>query len=229
MDTLIALGASVAYFFSLVAPLGLSGGLVAIAPGPLLHGIDGAARAHQPGHYLEVAAQPLARRFTDSLPLAPTQAFRIEDGETRETPVADLLAGDRILIRPGDRIPIDGVVLEGQSEVDESMISGEPLPVERGPGDEVIGGTVNQQGRLVVRVTKIGARRRLRRSCDWSSTRSRASRRCKSWPTKSLPSSCRRCSWWLLSRASVGIPGGRRTAGAPLKSGANWPNPCAAY
>ena len=62
-----------------------------------------------------------------------------------------------LLVRPGDRVPVDGVVIDGASSVDESMITGEPLPVTRGIGDAVIGGTVNQDGRLIVRATKIGA------------------------------------------------------------------------
>src|SRR5690606_20934807 len=63
---------------------------------------------------------------------------------------------DRILVRPGDRVPIDGVVVEGRSSVDESMITGEPLPVTRNVGETVIGGTLNVDGRLVVRVAKVG-------------------------------------------------------------------------
>ena len=71
-------------------------------------------------------------------------------------PVADLNIGDRVLVRPGDRVPIDGVVTDGRSAVDESLLTGEPLPVSRGPGDAVIGGTVNTDGRLVVRVSRTG-------------------------------------------------------------------------
>jgi Cu+-exporting ATPase len=72
-------------------------------------------------------------------------------------PVSQLQVGDRVLVRPGDRVPIDGVVVEGSSSVDESMITGEPIPVTRSPGDLVIGGTVNQDGRLIVRVTRTGS------------------------------------------------------------------------
>jgi heavy metal translocating P-type ATPase len=76
--------------------------------------------------------------------------------DPHEVPVATLEVGDRVLVRPGDRVPIDGVVTDGQSDVDESMLTGEPLPVSRTVGDSVIGGTVNQNGRLVVRATKVG-------------------------------------------------------------------------
>jgi heavy metal translocating P-type ATPase len=77
-------------------------------------------------------------------------------GEYETVPVADLHPGDRVLVRPGDRVPIDGEVVDGRSTVDESMLSGEPLPVTKSLGDAVIGGTVNVDGRLTVRVTKTG-------------------------------------------------------------------------
>jgi P-type E1-E2 ATPase len=71
--------------------------------------------------------------------------------------VPDQQKNDRVLIRPGDRVPIDGVVIEGRSSIDESMLSGEPLPVTRTVGDTVIGGTINQDGALKIRVTKVGS------------------------------------------------------------------------
>ena len=71
-------------------------------------------------------------------------------------PVADLAVGDRVLVKPGARVPIDGVVEKGTSSVDESMLTGEPLPATRSPGDEVTGGTINRDGSLVVRVTRVG-------------------------------------------------------------------------
>ena len=77
--------------------------------------------------------------------------------EPAEVPVSALSPGDRVLVRPGDRVPTDGVVVDGASGVDESMLTGEPLPVRRGVGDAVVGGTVAVDGRLVVRVTKVGA------------------------------------------------------------------------
>jgi Cu+-exporting ATPase len=158
MDTLIALGASVAYCYSLVALFGYYAGWWQTLPALYFMESTGLLALISLGHYLESAARHRAgSAIHHLLNLAPTQAIRVDDGEPREVPVADLQAGDRILIRPGDRIPIDGVVLEGRSEVDESMISGEPLPVARGPGDEVIGGTLNQHGRFVVRVSKVGA------------------------------------------------------------------------
>jgi Cu+-exporting ATPase len=158
MDTLISLGASVAYLYSLVAFFGHQLGWWATLPALYFMESTGLLALISLGHYLEARARDRAgSAIQQLLNLAPTQALRFDNGEPQPVPVADLHVDDRLLIRPGDRIPIDGVVLEGQSEVDESMITGEPLPVSRGPGDEVIGGTVNQNGRLVVRATKVGS------------------------------------------------------------------------
>ncbi|GHE09293.1 heavy metal translocating P-type ATPase [Klenkia taihuensis] len=84
--------------------------------------------------------------------LAPVQATLLTDGGEERVPAADLQVGDRVLVRPGDRLPADGRVVEGASEVDQASITGEPLPVDRHPGDEVYAGTVNGTGALVVRV-----------------------------------------------------------------------------
>ena len=72
-------------------------------------------------------------------------------------PLDRVVPGDRLRVRPGEKVPVDGVVLEGASAVDESMITGEPIPVEKGPGDRVIGGTVNGTGSLVMRAERVGA------------------------------------------------------------------------
>ena len=161
MDTLIALGASVAYGYSIVYFIG---GLLRWWPPPTEDQLyfmeaSGLLALISLGHWLEARArQSAGSAIRELLRLAPDVARKLEDdGQPIEVPVAELRVGDRVLVRPGDRIPIDGVVTEGRSNVDESMISGEQLPVTRGPSDEVIGGTVNQDGRLVVRVSKTGA------------------------------------------------------------------------
>ena len=79
------------------------------------------------------------------------------DGTERDVPLADVVAGDRLRVRPGERIPVDGPVLEGNAVVDESMVTGEPIPVEKGPGGSVTGGTVNTTGTLVMRAERVGA------------------------------------------------------------------------
>jgi Cu+-exporting ATPase len=91
------------------------------------------------------------------LALAPNTALRIENGDEREVPLAEIHVGDKLRVRPGEKIPVDGVVLEGSSHVDESMISGEPVPVAKKPGDKLIGGTINGKGTLVMRAERIGA------------------------------------------------------------------------
>jgi Cu+-exporting ATPase len=161
MDTLISLGASVAYGYSLIYFLG---GLVGFLPPPSLHELyfmdaTGLLALISLGHWLEARArQSAGSAIRQLLDLAPSIALRLdEQGEPHPVPSAQLQVGDRVLVRPGDRIPADGTVVEGRSSVDESMITGEPLPVTRTPGDNVVGGTVNQDGRLTVRVTHTGS------------------------------------------------------------------------
>lgn len=162
MDTLIAMGASVAYLYSLIAFLGHRAGWWSSLPTLYFMEATGLLALISLGHYLEARARDRAgSSIHQLLNLTPTVALRFNpdaaNGDPTEVPVADLHVGDRLLVRPGDRIPIDGVVLDGESEVDESMISGEPLPVLRRKNDEVIGGTVNHNGRLIVRATKVGS------------------------------------------------------------------------
>ena len=80
----------------------------------------------------------------------------VRDGEEVDIPVENVVAGDVVIVRPGEKIPVDGVVLEGRSAVDESMITGESIPVEKGPGDEVIGATINRTGSFRFRATRVG-------------------------------------------------------------------------
>jgi Cu+-exporting ATPase len=161
MDTLISLGASVAYIYSLVF---FVGGLVGALPKPTLDQIyfieaSGLLALISLGHWLEARARQAAgSAIRELLNLAPSVAHKLdENNQPHDVPVGELHVGDRVLVRPGDRVATDGAVLEGRSNVDESMISGEPLPVTRTVGDAVIGGTINQDGHLIVRVTKTGS------------------------------------------------------------------------
>src|SRR3546814_2116756 len=91
------------------------------------------------------------------LELAPPTAMKIvAPGQEREVSLDQLSEGDRLRVRPGDKVPMDGIVEEGSSNIDESMVSGEPLPVAKTIGDRVIGGTVNQTGGFVMRATGVG-------------------------------------------------------------------------
>jgi Cu+-exporting ATPase len=178
MDTLIGMGASVAYLYSVVAMFGYLFGAWNTLPTLYFMEASGLLALISLGHWLEARArQSAGNAIHKLLNLTPATAFRLEGeapaepssgdqqsgsagaspSNTVEVPVATLQKNDRVLIRPGDRVPIDGVVIEGRSSIDESMLSGEPLPVTRTVGDTVIGGTINQDGALKIRVTKVGS------------------------------------------------------------------------
>ena len=163
MFTLIALGVGAAYAFSVVATL---------APGIFPHSfrMGGAVAVYfEPaaaivvlvllGQVLELRARSrTSAAIRNLLGLAPKTARRIDrDGTEREVPLADVHVHDPLRVRPGERIPVDGVVLEGATSVDESMVTGEPIPVEKHPGDPVTGGTVNGTGTVVMRAIRVGA------------------------------------------------------------------------
>ena len=159
MDTLIAIGASVAYGYSAVSLAGYLLGWWQHLPDLYFMEAGGLLALISLGHWLEARARKQAGGAIRALlDLSPATALRISStGEQESVPVSSLAIGDHVLVRPGDRIPIDGSVIDGRSSVDESMITGESVPVSRGPGDAVIGGTVNHDGRLTLRVSKIGS------------------------------------------------------------------------
>jgi Cu2+-exporting ATPase len=112
------------------------------------------------GHVMEMRARAGASDALRALMnLAPPMARVVRGGKEQEIPTSGVLVGETVVIRPGDRIPVDGVVLEGGSEVDESMITGEILPVKKAPGGGVIGATINRTGYLKFRATKVGRTR----------------------------------------------------------------------
>jgi P-type Cu+ transporter len=164
MFTLIAMGTGIAWIYSVAATL---------APGVFpaaFRSADGAVAV-----YFEAAAvitalvllgQVLELRARENtggairalLNLAPKVARRVRAGAAdEEVPLADVVKGDRVRVRPGDSVPVDGVVVEGRSNVDESMVTGEPIPVAKTVGDRVIGGTTNQSGAFVMEAEKVGA------------------------------------------------------------------------
>jgi Cu+-exporting ATPase len=163
MWTLISLGVGAAYLYSLVATF---------APGvfPVEYRMG-----HGVGTYYEAAVVIVALIFVGQvlelrarertgdairalLDLAPKTARRIlADGSEYDAPLENIVEGDLLRVRPGDSVPVDGEVVEGRSSVDESMITGEPVPVEKVEGDRVTGGTINKNGTLAVRATQVGA------------------------------------------------------------------------
>jgi len=164
MFTLIALGTGMAYVYSVVGT---------VAPGVF----PASFRAHggEVGLYFEAAAvitvlvllgqvlELRARSQTSSaikalLDLAPPAARRVRsDGSEEDVPLEAVQVGDLLRIRPGERVPVDGAVVEGATAVDESMVTGEPMPVEKGPGSRVTGGTVNGTGTVVMRAERVGS------------------------------------------------------------------------
>ena len=155
MDTLIALGAGTAFVASLAAATGALGPEAPIFFETAAFLITFISL----GKWLEARARGEARSALRSLlDLAPPVARKLVDGEEREVEAAELAVGDRIVILPGERVPADGVVRSGTTVVDESLITGESVPVEKVAWDDVTGGTVNESGRIVVEVTATGGR-----------------------------------------------------------------------
>ncbi|MGE0434898.1 MAG: heavy metal translocating P-type ATPase [Planctomycetota bacterium] len=154
MDVLVALGSSVAFAWSFVVMLGGE------AFGHHVYFETAAAilTLIRAGKLLEVRARGRASAaIRGLLDLAPATAHQLADDESeRDVPAAQLQPGDRVSVRPGERIPADGTILGGESAIDESLISGEPVPVDKREGDDVVGGTLNHNGRLVVRVAAVG-------------------------------------------------------------------------
>jgi Cu+-exporting ATPase len=158
MDVLVALGSSVAYAYSLallVAP-GLGGHTVFETAAMIITLV-------KLGKLLEARAKGAASSAVRALmDQAPRLAHLLgPDGAEHEVPAEQVAVGQVVVVRPGERIPVDGEVLQGESSVDESMMTGESLPVDRRPGDRVLGGTVNQQNLLQVRASGVGAQTKL--------------------------------------------------------------------
>ncbi|NQU61068.1 MAG: copper-translocating P-type ATPase [Rhodospirillales bacterium] len=157
MNSLVMLGASAAYFYSLLALL-----VPAIFP-------EGTATTYFEaagviitlillGRYLEAVAKGRTSEAIKKLmQLQAKTACVLRGGQEVEIPIEDVVSGDLVLVRPGERLPVDGVVTEGSSYVDESMITGEPVPVEKSEGAEVVGGTVNKTGAFTLKATRVGA------------------------------------------------------------------------
>jgi Cu+-exporting ATPase len=164
MFTLIALGTGVAWIYSIVAVL---------APGifpPSFRDETGEVAVYFEaaavivtlvllGQVLELRARSrTGAAIRALLGLAPKTARRLRgDGGEEDVPLEEVRKGDRLRIRPGEKVPVDGIVVEGSSAVDESMITGEPIPVEKTPGDRLVGATVNSSGSLVMRAERVGA------------------------------------------------------------------------
>jgi Cu+-exporting ATPase len=151
MDVLIVMGSSAAYFYSIPVMLGWIDGHVYFETSAVIITLI------KLGKYLEARAKGRTSEAIKKLMgLRAKTARVVRDGQELEVPVDEVLAGDLVIVRPGEIIPVDGVVVEGRSAVDESMLTGESLPLEKGPGDGVIGATLNKLGLLKFEATKVG-------------------------------------------------------------------------
>ncbi|MCX5618927.1 heavy metal translocating P-type ATPase [Bombella pollinis] len=157
MNTLVALGTGAAYLYSSLVVFAS-----ALLPAETQHlyfdTILGIITLVLLGRLLEARAKGRTSAALEKLIcLQPQEAHRLHNGGGHDVPIAQIKPGDQLLIRPGERVPLDGVILEGKSHLDESMLTGEALPTPRGVGETIIGGTLNQEGALTIQATATGA------------------------------------------------------------------------
>ncbi len=151
MDTLIAMGSSTAYLYSLWLLLSGAAGHVYFETAAVIIALI------LVGKYLEARAKSQTSAAIKTLMgLQPKTARVVRGGEERDVPVAEVRVGEILVVRPGEKIPVDGVIVSGESSVDESMVTGESLPVEKRAGDSVVGATINRSGSFQMRATRVG-------------------------------------------------------------------------
>jgi len=150
MMTLVAVAISVAYFYSSAVVFGLKGKVFFWELATLID-------IMLLGHWIEMkSVLGASRALEEIVKLMPSHAHLIKDGEIVDVPIHELKPGDKVIVKPGEKIPVDGVVVDGTTTVNEAMLTGESKPVEKKPGDEVIGGSINGEGSIVVEVRKVG-------------------------------------------------------------------------
>ncbi|HVU14555.1 MAG TPA: heavy metal translocating P-type ATPase, partial [Phototrophicaceae bacterium] len=158
MDTLIALGSSVAYLYSVVVLIGLIFNVAGLGEHVYFETSAVILTLITLGKLLEARAKgQTSAAIKKLMNLAPRTALLLRGDQEVEIPVDEIVVGDRLVVRPGERVPVDGLVIDGNSSVDESMLTGESLPVSKRVGQSVIGATVNKNGRLVIEATRVGA------------------------------------------------------------------------
>jgi P-type Cu+ transporter len=151
MDVLIAMGTSAAYFYSIPVMLGLIPGHVYFETAAVIITLI------KLGKFLEARAKgQTSEAIKKLMGLRAKSARIVRDGQEMDVPIDEVRVGDLVIVRPGEKIPVDGSVVEGRSAIDESMLTGESLPVEKRPGDTVIGATLNKMGLLKFEATKVG-------------------------------------------------------------------------
>jgi Cu+-exporting ATPase len=151
MDVLIAMGSSAAYFYSIPVLLGLIEGHVYFETAAVIITLIVL------GKFLEAQAKGRTSEAIKKLmSLRPKKAIVVRDGQEMELPIDQVVVGDLVIVKPGEKFPVDGVVVEGRSAADESMLTGESMPVEKAPGDNVVGAAINKLGRVKFEATKVG-------------------------------------------------------------------------
>jgi Cu+-exporting ATPase len=158
MDVLVALGSSVAYGYSIVIAALLSVGSTAAGEHVYFETAALIITLIKLGKLLEVRAKgETGTAIRELMDLQPATALRVQDGEEAEIPLDDVHVDDVLVVRPGGRVPVDGIVIDGWSSVDESMLTGESLPVDKSEGDSVVGGSVNSTGSFRMRASHVGS------------------------------------------------------------------------
>ncbi|GAB3253668.1 heavy metal translocating P-type ATPase [Chitinimonas naiadis] len=204
MWTLISLGTAAAFFYSLAAALVpqlfpssfMSMGRV----GVYFEAADVIISLTLLGQMLELKARSQTSSAIKALlGLSPKTARRLnDDGTDEDVPLADVQVGDMLRVRPGEKVPVDGVVLEGKSAVDESMLTGEPLPAAKGPGDKLIGATLNSSGALTMRAEQVGGQTMLAQIVQMVATAQRSKAPMQRMADKVA-------GWFVLAVVSVAI------------------------
>ncbi|MCO5190127.1 MAG: heavy metal translocating P-type ATPase [Anaerolineae bacterium] len=157
MDVLVAMGSSVAYIYSVAVVLAQTFGSMALGHHVYFETSAMIITLIVTGKLLEVRAKGRTSAAIKKLMgLRATSARVVRDGAEIDVPIEEVVPGDRVIVRPGEKFPVDGVVTDGRSTVDESMLTGESLPVEKQVGDTVIGATINKQGLITFEATKVG-------------------------------------------------------------------------
>jgi Cu+-exporting ATPase len=157
MDVLVALGSSAAYFYSIAVLIALTMGSTALGMHVYFETSATIITLIVLGKLLEARAKGHTSEAIKKLMGLRAKTARIlREGVEYDVPIEEVVTGDTIIVRPGEKIPVDGRVIDGRSEIDESMITGESLPVEKQAGDDVIGATINRQGMLTFEATKVG-------------------------------------------------------------------------
>jgi Cu+-exporting ATPase len=158
MDVLVAMGSSAAFFYSVPVTIALTLGSAILGQHVYFETAAVIITLIKLGKLLEARAKgQTSAAIKKLMGLRAKTACVVQDGEEVDIPIERVKVGDMVIVRPGEKIPVDGIVVEGRSAVDESMLTGESLPVDKKPGDEVIGATLNKQGMLKFEATKVGA------------------------------------------------------------------------